>query len=104
MMRAMLITVMLAACTAPPAGSTAPQEKKVPMPSTPSQPPPPDSCGAAALQRLVGRPRSEIPPAPPGSVRRVACTTCPVTMDYNPNRLNIFYNERTGIIERVSCG
>ena len=52
----------------------------------------------------MGKPRSEIPvPADP-SKRRVACTTCPVTMDYSPERLNIFFDAETGIIKEVKCG
>ena len=65
---------------------------------------PPDACGAAALAHLVGRPRTEIPvPVNPGQ-RRVVCDTCPVTKDYSPWRLNIFYDQRTGVITKVSCG
>jgi hypothetical protein len=34
----------------------------------------------------------------------VACTTCPVTMDYNARRLNFFYDAQTGIVKEVKCG
>ncbi|MBX9617464.1 MAG: hypothetical protein K2X25_17880 [Caulobacteraceae bacterium] len=61
-------------------------------------------CKAGALQYLVGRPRSEIPVPVEVVNRRVACTTCPVTMDYSPYRLNIFYNAETQIVEQVRCG
>jgi hypothetical protein len=27
-----------------------------------------------------------------------------VTMDYNPRRLNIVYDEATGVIRQVKCG
>jgi hypothetical protein len=63
-----------------------------------------DSCGAAARQTLVGKNRSEIPPAPAGANWRVACTTCAVTLDYRPDRLNIFFDEQTGEIRQVRCG
>ena len=63
-----------------------------------------DMCKAAELQWLVGKPRTEIPVPVDVVTRRVACTTCPVTEDYSPYRLNIFYNQQTGIVERVSCG
>ena len=63
-----------------------------------------DMCKAGELQWLVGRPRSEIPVPVDVVNRRVACTTCPVTEDYSPYRLNIFYDARTGVGERVSCG
>jgi hypothetical protein len=63
-----------------------------------------DTCGATALQHLVGKPRSEIPPASNPGQRRVACTTCAITMDYSEKRLNIFFDEQTGIIKEVRCG
>ena len=36
--------------------------------------------------------------------RRVTCTTCPVTTDYSPERLNILFDAETGIIKEVKCG
>ncbi|WP_292082542.1 MULTISPECIES: hypothetical protein [unclassified Brevundimonas] len=63
-----------------------------------------DMCKAGELQWLVGKPRTQIPVPVDVVNRRVACTTCPVTEDYSPYRLNIFYNQQTGIVERVSCG
>jgi hypothetical protein len=79
-------------------------------PPPPEGPAPPagggtaDLCHAARYQHLVGRPRSEIPPPDPADVRRIACTTCPVTMDFNPRRLNIFFDAETGIVKQVRCG
>ena len=58
----------------------------------------PAQCRADHYQRYVGRNRSELPPKPANETWRVTCTTCPVTMDYSPSRLNILYEERTGII------
>jgi len=52
----------------------------------------------------VGRNRSELPARPAGEVWRVTCTTCPVTMDYSPDRLNILFDESTGVIREVKCG
>lgn len=63
-----------------------------------------DMCKAGELQWLVGKPRTEIPVPVDVVNRRVACTTCPITEDYSPYRLNVFYNQQTGIVERVSCG
>jgi len=63
-----------------------------------------DICRAGELQWLVGRQRSEIPVPVDVVNRRVACTTCPVTEDYSPYRLNIFYDRSTGRIESVRCG
>jgi hypothetical protein len=63
-----------------------------------------DLCKANELQYLVGRHRNEIPVPVEVVNRRVVCTTCPVTMDYSPYRLNIFYNAETEIVEQVRCG
>ena len=63
-----------------------------------------DLCHAAELQNLVGQPRTEIPVPVDVINRRVTCTTCPVTEDYSPYRLNIFYDQDTGIVEEVRCG
>lgn len=65
---------------------------------------PGDRCGAGELQWLVGRQRSEIPVPVDVSSRRVTCTTCAVTEDYNENRLNIFYDRQSGVIASVRCG
>lgn len=64
----------------------------------------PSQCKAEQYQRYVGRNRSELPAQPAGETWRVTCTTCPVTMDYNPGRLNIFYEQSTGVIREVRCG
>ena len=70
----------------------------------PPPPPPADQCGAAEAQRYVGRPRSEIPIPVLPALQRVACTTCPVTMDYSARRLNFFYDAQTGLVKEVKCG
>lgn len=61
-------------------------------------------CQAGDYQNLVGRNRSDIPEAPAGRSFRVACSTCPVTMDYRDNRVTFSFDQATGRIERVSCG
>lgn len=60
-------------------------------------------CNAEASQSLIGSHVGAVDFAAGANVR-IACTTCAVTMDYNPNRLNVFFKEETGIIERVTCG
>ncbi|HEX8568394.1 MAG TPA: peptidase inhibitor I78 [Caulobacteraceae bacterium] len=65
---------------------------------------PADACGAKALAHLVGKNRSEIPVPVNPAQRRVACTTCPITEDYSPWRLNIFYDAKSGVITEVRCG
>lgn len=97
----------LAACsTAPESPPPAPPPPVAPSPAPPpvSPPPPSDACDARSHQYLVGRPRSEVPAPVNPNLRRVTCTTCPVTMDFNPNRLNIFFDAATGIIKEVRCG
>ncbi len=63
-----------------------------------------DVCKAGEMQHLVGKPKTDIPVPVDVVNRRVTCTTCPVTQDYSPYRLNIFFNEQTGVIEQVRCG
>jgi hypothetical protein len=62
-----------------------------------------DTCGAAQSQDLIGRNVAAVSFASDANVR-VACTTCAVTMDYNPDRMNVFFDQDTGVIERVTCG
>ena len=91
---------------APPSPYATPTPYVTAKPS--SQPEPPatsaDACGAAAHAYLVGKPKTEIPIPVNPAQRRVACTTCPVTDDLDPSRLNIFYDERTNLITEVRCG
>ena len=97
----------LFACATPepePAPAPPPPPPKVDAPAPMPAEEPKDACGAKPLQYLVGRPKSEIPVPVDPTKRRVTCTTCPVTMDYNPERLNIFFDAETGIIKEVKCG
>ena len=64
----------------------------------------PSQCTADQYQRFVGRNRSELPAQPAGETWRVTGTTCPVTMDYSPGRLNMFYEQSSGIIREVKGG
>lgn len=87
---------------------TTPEPPPVIVVPPPPPPPlialPPDTCGARPLQYLVGRPRTEIPVPVDTSNRRVTCATCPITRDLREDRLNIFYDADSGIIEEVKCG
>lgn len=40
----------------------------------------------------------------PGANVRVVCTTCPTTRDYRPDRMNVRFDQATGIIQQVDCG
>jgi hypothetical protein len=61
-------------------------------------------CDAPQLAYLVGRSRNEIPAPVDGTRRRVACTHCPVTEDYRPDRTDIRYDAETGLVTSVKCG
>lgn len=84
------------------AAACAPVVDDGPAPTPPGDGP--GQCRADQYQRYIGRNRSELPPRPTNEVWRVTCTTCPVTMDYNPARLNILFEESTGVIREVKCG
>jgi len=95
-----LAMAAVACAGAPPAPSSAQGE---PVPA-PAQPVGSDQCGAAALQWLIGEPRTSIPVPVDVSHRRVTCSSCPITEDYSETRLNILYNRDTERVERVYCG
>lgn len=96
--------LMLAACVSdPPPPPPEPPPAVEPAPPPPP-PPPPDQCGAAEAQKYVGRPRTEIPVPVLPALQRVACTTCAVTMDFNPRRLNFFFDAESGLVKEVRCG
>lgn len=63
-----------------------------------------DTCNAKSHGALLGQDFKRVPPAPDGKVIRVVCTTCPMTMDFNSGRLNVFYDEKTGRVTRLTCG
>jgi hypothetical protein len=104
----LLAGLLLAACSSTPAMEEAPAglERAERNPPVGSQMPDGDQdlCKARDLQYLVGRHRNEIPVPVEVVNRRVVCTTCPVTMDFSPYRLNIFYNAETERVEQVRCG
>lgn len=101
-------TMVLAAC------SSTPEPAPPPPPETPVAPPaialpkPPqpekDQCGLKDAQAFVGKHRTSLPAPVDPSRWRVACTTCPVTMDYRADRLNILFNPDTGVVQQVKCG
>ena len=95
------LLLLMSACAsdAPAPPPPQPAHRPPPPPSTPA-----DQCGAAEAQKYVGRSRTEIPIPVLPALQRVACTTCPVTMDFSPRRLNFFYDAQTGIVKEVKCG
>ena len=70
---------------------------------TPPSEPAPQRCDAAAAQSLIGSHVGAVDFAPGANVR-IVCTTCPTTRDLRPDRLNVRFNQATGVIERVDCG
>ena len=113
----LVLACLLAGCSSSPA--PAPTPAPPPPPTTPTAPPaialpatppaslsaePKDQCGLKDAQAFVGKPRTSLPAPVDPSRWRVACTTCPVTMDYRPDRLNILFNADTGVVQEVKCG
>ena len=60
-------------------------------------------CDAEGAKSLIGSHRGAVTFAQDKEVRFV-CTTCSATEDYRPDRLNIRFDEATGIIRSVDCG
>ncbi|MFC0634379.1 hemolysin [Brevundimonas balnearis] len=65
--------------------------------------PEPWRCDADAARSLIGSHVGAVT-FPRDAPVRVVCTTCPTTRDYRPDRLNVRFNEATGVIESVDCG
>lgn len=74
-----------------------------PVEVTPDMTPIPQRCDAAAARSLIGAHVGAVT-FPQGAHVRVVCTTCPATKDLRPDRLNVRFNEATGIVESVDCG
>ncbi|HEX7761946.1 MAG TPA: peptidase inhibitor I78, partial [Caulobacteraceae bacterium] len=66
--------------------------------------PAPDQCGAGGLQYLVGHAKTEIPIPLRPDMRRVVCTTCPMTQDYVPGRQTVLFDAATGAVTAIKCG
>jgi hypothetical protein len=94
---------LLAACQ-----STTPEPDATPAPAPVQDPtaaaPADDSCGASTHASLVGQDKSGAPVATEGRPVRVVCSTCPMTMDYNAARLNVIFDEKTGVVQKLNCG
>lgn len=60
------------------------------------------TCDLPKHQTLVGKNIGEVN-FPAALNRRVISSGMPITEDYNPNRLNVFVDEK-GWIARVTCG
>jgi hypothetical protein len=85
----------LAACAPIEGGSATPAPPSAELPG---------QCKADAYRSYIGRNRSELPATPAGETRRVLCSTCAATMDFNPARVNIVYDTASERITDVKCG
>jgi hypothetical protein len=79
------------------AGACAPVEPAVDPVVTPAR------CDAANARSLIGSHVGAVDFAAGANVR-IVCTTCPTTRDLRPDRLNIRFDQETGIIKSVDCG
>jgi len=73
-----------------------------PVAQTPDEPIP-QRCDAGAARSLIGTHVGAVS-FPAGANVRIVCTTCPTTKDLRPDRLNVRFDEATGIIRSVDCG
>ncbi|WP_420479602.1 peptidase inhibitor I78 [Brevundimonas sp. FT23028] len=67
------------------------------------EPTTPQTCDAAGAGSLIGRHVGAVDFAAGANVR-IVCTTCPTTRDYRPDRLNVRFDQSTGLIRQVDCG
>lgn len=65
--------------------------------------PAPARCDAEAAKSLIGSHVGAVT-FPADANVRVVCTTCPTTKDLRPDRLNIRFDQASGIIRSVDCG
>jgi hypothetical protein len=63
----------------------------------------PQRCDAEEARSLIGSHVGAVSFAPGANVR-IVCTTCPTTRDLRPDRLNVRFDQDTGIIKSVDCG
>ncbi|HZZ88635.1 MAG TPA: I78 family peptidase inhibitor [Caulobacteraceae bacterium] len=106
-----MAALIVACACAEPAKAPLPAAAPTIQPPPPRSRPPPaaapashDACHAAPLQYLVGKPHTDIPVPVIPALRRVVCSTCVMTRDYNPARQTIIYDSTNGLVTSVKCG
>lgn len=62
-----------------------------------------DNCGAASFANLIGQPREAAEAAPLPVSSRIVGPDDAVTMDFNPERLNVML-DANDIVARLTCG
>lgn len=92
-------TLSLTACAAQVDPETNAPAEPVPSETADSG----EACGADMLQPMLGQPEGEIHEPSLPQPYRIIHPGQAVTMDYNPNRLNIQINE-DGRVEEIECG
>lgn len=101
---------LVVACAEPekPPPAPPPPQETAPAPAPVVAPPQSlgsrDTCRADPLQYLVGHPHTDIPVPVNPNLRRVVCSSCVITQDYNPSRQTIVYDSRSGLVRSVKCG
>ena len=73
-----------------------------PVAQTPDEPIP-QRCDAEGARSLIGSHVGAVS-FPAGANVRIVCTTCPTTKDLRPDRLNVRFDQASGIIRSVDCG
>lgn len=63
-----------------------------------------DQCKASEYQGFIGQTLDRFPRADFGDKLRTACTECAVTSDLWFDRINVWFDNETDVIEEVSCG
>lgn len=91
-----LISILIAGAAGGLAAACAPQPPV-------SEGPQPWRCDAEGARSLIGSHMGAVT-FPADANVRIVCTTCPTTRDYRPDRLNLRFDEATGIIQSVDCG
>lgn len=95
---ALLTAMSAAACmTAPVAAPRAGSDRIGLQPS-------PDTCGASSHAQLLGRSIDQVRQQLVSGDARIAAEDGPITADFSPRRLNIFFNQRTRRIVGIRCG
>ncbi len=97
------VTTLLGACVMPaPAPYPRPEPIVRPIPQPTPHRGPREVCNAARYQHLVGGPLPD--PFPWRGTLRIYRSDMSVTMDYDPNRLNVEIHPANRRIVSITCG